>query len=48
VVGVSVREEQHRGITGEPYAWSDGGKTFIEALQAQLLCVLLCAHSPVL
>ena len=51
MVGVSVREEQHRGITVEPYAWSDGGKTFIEALQAQTLtCVLFHpkrAHSSV-
>jgi hypothetical protein len=52
VVGVSVGEEKHRGITDEPYAWSDGGKTFIEALRAQVLCVLLysarvCAHSRV-
>jgi hypothetical protein len=52
VVGVSVGEERHRGITSEPYAWSDGGKTFIEALQAQVLCVpflptRVCAHSPV-
>lgn len=39
VVGVSIGAEfeQHRGIINEPYAWSDGGKTFTEALQAQVL-----------
>jgi hypothetical protein len=44
VVGVSIGEEheQHRGISNEPYAWSDGGKTFVEALQAQTLCALFC------